>query len=75
MRLSVNFIGQGRYWRAGEEIEEVPVHLRRYEVAINEEKQEPAPSAAGPKPKRTGGAQALKAKHGTEALPCNRNRI
>ena len=56
MRLSVNLIGGGRYWLAGEDVpdEDVPVHLHRY-AEVKEAGQgdvpKPAPSAAGPKPK------------------------
>ena len=54
MKLSVNLVGQGRYWKAGEEIpgEEVPDHLRRYAV-VTEEKHEPVPSVAGTQLKRS----------------------
>ena len=62
MKLSVNLIGQGRYWLAGTEIaeEDVPVHLRRYAVtdddgdASREEEKAPSPAPAKRKRSRWG---------------------
>jgi hypothetical protein len=45
MKLSVNFVDQGRYWKAGEEIpdDKVPAMIRKYEVRDDDSGARPAP--------------------------------
>jgi hypothetical protein len=55
MKLSVNLVGRGRYWKAGEEIpdEEVPATIRRYAVTVSgddEVSNPPACDAVEPAP-------------------------
>jgi hypothetical protein len=51
LKLSVNFVGLGRYWKAGEEIpdEDVPPKIAKYAVTVTGDDGvtavEPPPSA------------------------------
>jgi hypothetical protein len=55
VKLSVNFVGLGRYWKAGEEIpdEDVPPRIAKYAVTVTGDDgvtETPAPDAPEPAP-------------------------
>jgi hypothetical protein len=57
VKLSVNFVGLGRYWKAGEEIpdEDVPPRIAKYAVTVTGDDgvtESPALEPAPPAPKR-----------------------
>jgi hypothetical protein len=57
MKLSVNLVGRGRYWKAGEEIpdDEVPATIRKYAVTVTGDDgvtESPAPDALEPAARR-----------------------
>jgi hypothetical protein len=57
LKLSVNFVGLGRYWKAGEEIpdEDVPPKIAKYAVTVTGDDgvtESPAPDALEPAARR-----------------------
>jgi hypothetical protein len=52
VKLSVNFVGLGRYWKAGEEIpdEDVPLRIAKYAVTVTGDDSAGESSALEPAP-------------------------